>query len=122
MRAVAVVSYKEAKGKRKGKDLIEAEIVLGGCRPLCKPCTASVVHVEESACGLDPVAGGLLNCGLLHCVASRAEKEGQRGIIIGRQASALKQLGTAARAEIEEFLGRPVFLSLSVKVSMRLGT
>jgi GTP-binding protein Era len=44
------------------------------------------------------------------------EKERQRGIVIGRAGSALKQLGTASRAEIEEFLGRPVYLSLSVKV------
>lgn len=58
--------------KGKGKDLIEAEIVI--------------------------------------------EKERQRGILIGKGGSALKQLGTAARAEVEEFLGRPVYLSLSVKV------
>ncbi|PSC71545.1 GTP-binding Era [Micractinium conductrix] len=44
------------------------------------------------------------------------EKDRQKGIIIGKGGSALKQLGTAARAEVEEFLGRPVYLSLSVKV------
>lgn len=53
----------------------------------------------------------------LPCAA--ADKERQKAIIIGRGGSALKQLGTAARAEIEEFLGRPVFLSLSVKVRAR---
>lgn len=47
---------------------------------------------------------------------SAADKERQKSIIIGRAGSALKQLGTASRAEIEEFLGRPVFLNLSVKV------
>lgn len=45
-----------------------------------------------------------------------AEKDRQKGIIIGRAGSALKQLSTAARVEIEEFLGRPVYLNLSVKV------
>lgn len=43
------------------------------------------------------------------------DKERQRGIIIGKAGSALKALGAASRAEIEEFLGRPVYLSLSVK-------
>lgn len=45
-----------------------------------------------------------------------AEKDGQKGIIIGRGGSALKQLSTASRVEVEEFLGRPVYLNLSVKV------
>lgn len=33
------------------------------------------------------------------------EQESQKGIVIGRGGSALKQLGTAARADIEAFLG-----------------
>ncbi|KAI3428232.1 hypothetical protein D9Q98_006612 [Chlorella vulgaris] len=72
--AVEVTTFREVRpgSKGKGKDLIEAEIVI--------------------------------------------EKERQRGILIGKGGSALKQLGTAARAEVEEFLGRPVYLSLSVKV------
>lgn len=45
------------------------------------------------------------------------DKDRQRGIIIGKAGSALKALGAAARAEIEEFLGRPVYLSISVKAS-----
>lgn len=67
--AVEVTNYKE---RSKGKDLIEADIVV--------------------------------------------DKERLKPIMIGRGGSALKQVGTAARAEIEEFLGRPVFLDLSVKV------
>lgn len=47
------------------------------------------------------------------------DKERQRGIIIGKAGSALKALGAASRAEIEEFLGRPVYLSLSVKARGR---
>lgn len=67
--AVEVTNYRE---RSKGKDLVEADIVL--------------------------------------------EKDGQKGIIIGRGGSALKQLSTASRVEVEEFLGRPVYLNLSVKV------
>jgi GTP-binding protein Era len=44
------------------------------------------------------------------------EKDGQRGILLGKGGTALKALSTASRAEVEDFLGRPVFLELSVKV------
>ena len=37
------------------------------------------------------------------------EQESQKGIVIGRGGSTLKQLGTAARADIEAFLGEPLF-------------
>lgn len=33
------------------------------------------------------------------------EQDSQKGIIVGRKAIALKALGTAARADIEDFLG-----------------
>jgi GTP-binding protein Era len=44
------------------------------------------------------------------------ERESQKGIIIGKRGSALKDIGTEARKEIEEFLQREVFLELHVKV------
>lgn len=44
------------------------------------------------------------------------ERDAQKGILIGKGGRALKRLGTAARKDIEEFLGRPVFLDLHVKV------
>jgi len=44
------------------------------------------------------------------------ERDTQKHILIGKKGSALKKLGMAARKEIEEFLGRPVFLELFVKV------
>lgn len=44
------------------------------------------------------------------------EKESQKGIIIGKQGTAIKRLGEAARLDIEKFLERPVFLELRVKV------
>jgi GTP-binding protein Era len=45
-----------------------------------------------------------------------AERESQKGILIGRGGSMLKTIGTAARKEIEEFLGTKVYLGLFVKV------
>ncbi len=44
------------------------------------------------------------------------ERASQKGIIIGKQGAALKKVGQIARAEIELFLGRPVYLELFVKV------
>lgn len=44
------------------------------------------------------------------------ERESQKGIIIGRGGTALKQVGVEARQDIEQFLGKSVFLTLFVKV------
>ncbi|HPG41300.1 MAG TPA: GTPase Era [bacterium] len=44
------------------------------------------------------------------------ERASQKGIIIGKGGAALKNVGQQARIEIEEFLGRPVFLELWVAV------
>jgi GTP-binding protein Era len=44
------------------------------------------------------------------------ERDGQKGIVIGKGGATLKAVGTAARREIEEFLGTKVFLGLFVKV------
>ena len=44
------------------------------------------------------------------------EHDTQKGIIIGKNASMLKKIGTEARKEIEETSGKKVFLDLQVKV------
>jgi GTP-binding protein Era len=44
------------------------------------------------------------------------EKTSQRAILIGKQGQFIKQIGTLARQEIEELLGRQVYLELFVKV------
>lgn len=44
------------------------------------------------------------------------ERETQVPIILGRGAAAMKKLGSASRQQIEEFLGRPVYLELGVQV------
>lgn len=44
-------------------------------------------------------------------------RESQKGIVIGHQGSMLKKVGTAARLELEKFLGKKVFLQLHVKVN-----
>jgi GTP-binding protein Era len=44
------------------------------------------------------------------------ERESQKGILIGRGGAMLKSIGSAARREIEAFLGTKVYLGLFVKV------
>lgn len=44
------------------------------------------------------------------------QRETQKGIILGEGGKMIKQLGTLARKDIEEFIGRKVFLELFVKV------
>lgn len=44
------------------------------------------------------------------------EREGQKGIVIGKQGSTLKKVGTLAREEMESLFGTHFFLDLHVKV------
>ncbi len=44
------------------------------------------------------------------------ERDSQKGIVIGNKGEALKKVGTEARKEIEEFIGKKVHLELFVKV------
>lgn len=44
------------------------------------------------------------------------ERDSQKGILIGRNGSMLKKVGTAARKDIENFFGKRVFLEIFVKV------
>ncbi|MBO7300568.1 MAG: GTPase Era [Tidjanibacter sp.] len=43
-------------------------------------------------------------------------RDSQKGIIIGHRGEMLKKVGTAARIELEKFIGKKVFLQLHVKV------
>ncbi|MDX2246056.1 MAG: GTPase Era [Bacteroidia bacterium] len=45
------------------------------------------------------------------------ERQGHKGMVIGKQGSMLKKIGTLARKDIEEFLGESLFLELYVRVS-----
>ncbi|WP_113910641.1 GTPase Era [Roseovarius dicentrarchi] len=43
-------------------------------------------------------------------------RDGHKGIVLGHKGETIKQVGAAARAELEEFLGRRVHLFLQIKV------
>ena len=51
----------------------------------------------------------------IHCLIY-VERPSHKAIVIGSRGARLKQIGTAARADIEKLLGRHVFLNLFVKV------
>jgi len=44
-------------------------------------------------------------------------RDSQKAIILGHQGSSIKKTATAARLDIEEFVGKKVFLEITVKVS-----
>jgi GTP-binding protein Era len=44
------------------------------------------------------------------------ERDSQKGMVIGKGGAKIKEIGTNARKEVEEFLGMPVFLGLKVNV------
>jgi GTP-binding protein Era len=60
----------------------------------------------------EPGENGILN---LYCTIL-VERESQKPIVIGKGGAMIKQIGTAARAEIQTFLERRVHLDLHVKV------
>ena len=44
------------------------------------------------------------------------ERDGQKAIIIGKDGSLIKKIGTTARMDIEDLVGRKVYINLWVKV------
>ena len=44
------------------------------------------------------------------------ETESQKGILVGKRGSMIREIGTRARPEVEAIVGHPVFLELVVKV------
>jgi GTP-binding protein Era len=68
--------------------------------------TAVIVERIETA------ADGITN---IYCTIL-VDRESQKPIVIGRAGSMIKQIGTAARAELERYLKSRIFLDLHVKV------
>lgn len=67
--------------------------------------TVNIVTYEEREDGKDLIDAEIV-----------VERDSQKGILIGKGGSALKKVGIDARKDIEDFLGKPVFLKLFVKV------
>ena len=71
---------------------------------------STAVRIEEFRESESPV---LIRASVL------VERPSQKAILIGKRGSAIRELGTAARAKIEELVGAPVYLDLWVKVLPR---
>ena len=61
---------------------------------------------------IEPPADGITN---IYCTIL-VDRESQKPIVIGRAGAMIKQIGTAARAELERYLEARVYLDLHVKV------
>jgi GTP-binding protein Era len=85
-------------------ELIREQVLLVTQQEVPYATTVLIEQYEESA-KLTRVAA------TIYC-----EREGQKAILIGKQGSTLKKIGTAARLQIEKLLNTKVFLELFVKV------
>lgn len=87
------------------------EAALEGVREELPHSLAATVDDREERDGIDGAPG------LIEIYASLyVERDSQKGIIIGKGGSRLRDVGERARGEIERLLGRRVYLSLRVKV------
>jgi GTP-binding protein Era len=86
-------------------EIIREQVLMDTSEEVPYATTVLVEQFEEGA-KLTRIAASI------HC-----EREGQKRILIGKQAQMLKKIGTAARQQIEKMVGTRVFLELFVKVS-----
>ncbi len=77
--------------------------------------TAVVIEKYEEPASLKKLKDGRLPLTKISA-AIFCERTGQKAILIGKQGSMLKEIGSAARKDIESLLGTRVFLELFVKV------
>lgn len=85
-------------------EIIREQVLLETSEEVPYATTVVVEQFEEGA-KLTRIAA------LIYC-----EREGQKGILVGKKGQMLKKIGTAARAQIEKMVGTRVFLELFVKV------
>ena len=85
-------------------ELIREQVLLQTSEEVPHSVTVVVEQFEESE-RLMRIAAAIV-----------CDREGQKGILIGRKGQRLKKIGIAARQEMERMMGTKVFLELFVKV------
>jgi GTP-binding protein Era len=85
-------------------ELIREQVFLQYHEELPYSATVDIIQYEERE-DLDYINAEVI-----------VNRSSQKGMIIGKGGKAIKKLGMASRATIEEFVGRKVFLDLHVKV------
>lgn len=90
-------------------EIIRRQVFLQYRQELPYQVAVEVVEFKER----QPPAKSLIRANVL------VDKKRHVGLLLGAGGAAIKQLSTASRHEIEEFLGKPVYLDISVKVAER---
>src|SRR5699024_7279768 len=105
--------------RRRPSPRLPAHAALGGGGDALALSVAVVVEeVVETDPEGDPFAAVAPGEGRLVVRATLfVERDSQKGIIIGRGGSRLREVGSRARAEINRLLGRKVHLDLRIKVA-----
>jgi GTP-binding protein Era len=85
-------------------EIIREQVLLATSEEVPYATTVAVEQFEEGA-RVTRIAAAI------YC-----EREGQKGILVGKGGAMLKKIGTAARLQIEKMVGTRVFLELFVKV------
>jgi GTP-binding protein Era len=86
-------------------EIIREKIVRNTSEEIPHSVAVEVISWNEKKAGLLVIAANIY-----------VEREGQKGIIIGKKGTMLKQIGTMARLDIEKLLDTKIFLELQVKV------
>jgi GTP-binding protein Era len=87
-------------------EIIREKIYLLTKRELPYACAVTIDELKES-----PVKALLNISAKIH-----VERDSQRGILIGRQGQMIKNIGQAARLELEKILNTKIYLELTVRV------
>lgn len=85
-------------------ELIREQVYLQFQEEIPYSCTVDVISYSEDI-DIDRISAEII-----------VNRKSQKGMLIGKGGKAIKNLGIAARASIEEFIGKKVFLDLHVKV------
>lgn len=85
-------------------ELIREQLFLQFHEEIPYSCTVEVISYEESP-DIDRISADII-----------VNRKSQKGMIIGKGGSAIKELGIKARQSIEAFIGKQVYLELHVKV------
>ncbi len=89
------------------------EAALEGVRDELPHSLAVVIDEVSEREGRTPEQGELID---VHAILY-VERDSQKGIVIGKGGARLREVGTAARNQIEKLLGTKVYLDLRVKVA-----
>lgn len=85
-------------------ELIREQLFLRFHEEIPYSCTVEVISYDESE-DIDRISANII-----------VNRKSQKGMLIGKGGSAIKDLGIRSRESIEQFLGKKIFLELHVKV------